>query len=414
MKSSWYISRRMSLGGKNRVASVLAVAGVGCATLVMVLTLAVSLGFKHEIRSRLSGFNADISVKAPFDYTTGMQQQHLEVTPQLRATVLDVTGAPKATLAFRQPGLIKTDDNYAALMFTAYDSTYTAYRKYLNMVDGAFPDFSSDEGRNAMVVSRHTASRLALKTGDRLTVCFFDGENVKARKLTLAGIYDSGFGDYDKTVCYASLRLMQSVCGLGRDWGTSLEVHHITPADSIAAIAARLQDVLINQSQDLQLATVPVVDNITNSGAVYLNWLDLLDTNVIVIFIIMCCVAAFTLVSSLFIVILNGVRTIGILRALGMTKRRISTIYVLVTLRLVGLGIIIGDVLAVALIVAQQHTHFMPLDPQMYYLSSVPAMLWWPGVAMVSAGVLLMGVLVLILPARLAATFAPSSTMRYD
>ena len=128
----------------------------------------------------------------------------------------------------------------------------------------------------------------------------------------------------------------------------------------------------------------------------------------------MCCVAAFTLISSLFIIILNGIPTIGILRALGAGKPMVRNVFVQVAMRLVGLGLIIGNVFAILLLWLQQKYALMPLDPEMYYLSAVPVEFFWPGIAAIDLGVIIAAWPVLILPARMASSVSPSRTMRYE
>ena len=185
-------------------------------------------------------------------------------------------------------------------------------------------------------------------------------------------------------------------------------------SDSIAQTAEALQTDFISLAQQQQSDSVMVVDNITHSGAMYLNWLDLLDTNVIVIFILMCCVAAITLVSSLFILILNNIPAIGLLRALGASKQAVSNIFVAMTMRLVVPGMLIGD-LATLLVIWVQRTYLIfPLDPESYYLSHVPMVFDWTGIVLINVGVAVMSWLVLILPARVASGISPARTMRCD
>jgi lipoprotein-releasing system permease protein len=147
---------------------------------------------------------------------------------------------------------------------------------------------------------------------------------------------------------------------------------------------------------------------------VYINWLKLLDTNVIVIFALMCAVAGITLISSLFILILNSISTIGILRAIGATKHSVRTVFLLVAMRLVGLGMIFGNVFALALIWLQQTYHVMPLDPEMYYLAHVPVEVNVLGIILINIGVAVFAWLTLVLPARFASTISPAKTMRYE
>lgn len=184
--------------------------------------------------------------------------------------------------------------------------------------------------------------------------------------------------------------------------------------DNIAADADRLQQVLLSAYRSGQLSEVYPVTDILETGAVFFNWLDLLDTNVVVIFILMIAVAAFTLISSLFIIILDRVTTIGILRSLGASGQAVNRIFIFVALRLVGLGMIIGNALSIGIIALQRATHFLKLDPDMYYLNYVPLEFNWTTILMLNTGTAVAAWLILILPARLAARVDPASAMRYE
>ena len=412
MSTPLFISKKISLGGRNRVASFIAVAGVGCATAIMILTLAVSLGFKSQIKEKLRGFNADISVNPAYNYTSSSQNEFLQLTPELEKQIEQFTPSGHS-MALRQPGILKTGDDYATLIFTAFDPSHDFGFERANILCGEFPDYSKTDNSNRIVISSTTASRLGLNVGDNITACFFVDEHIKARKFEIAGLYASNFGDYDRTVCYSSLGALQKVCGLDSLGGTAVEMRGI-PVHDVPGIAEGLQAALIEEAQVKGADEVLVVDNITRTGAMYLNWLDLLDTNVVVIFIIMCCVATFTLVSSLFIVILNHISAIGILRAVGMNKAAVRRTFVMVAMRLVGIGLIVGNILAISAILVQDKWNVIPLDPEMYYLSSVPVSLSWKGIVAIDLGTAVLSWLILILPARLASSVSPAKTMRYD
>lgn len=417
-RASLFISRHLSLGGRNKVAAVIAVAGVTCAVAVMIITLAVSLGFKTQIKERLHGFNPDLCVQPEFHYDTGTQDDFLNVDSTIvRYTdhVLGNANVSRSTV-LRQPGILKTPDDYSAVVFTAYDPGRNTAFEEGNIVLGRWPDFNktdSVDNANPLVVSRTTAERLQLKVGDHITACFFIHDAIRARRFTIVGLFASNFGDYDKTVAYCAPSAIRSLCGIDSTWASAYEVSGLTERQA-ASMAEELQGLFMERVQRDSLSSIPVVDNITRTGILYLNWLDLLDTNVIVIFIIMCCVAAFTIISSLFIIILNGIHTIGILRALGASKSLVRNVFVQLAMRLVGLGLIIGNVFAIVLMWLQQKYAFMPLNPEMYYLSAVPVEFCWPGILAIDAGTIVVAWLVLILPARLASSVSPSRTMRYE
>lgn len=407
-------ARRLGLGGNNRVAAVIAVAGVSCALAVMLLTLSVAGGFKSAIRAKLSGFDADITIQPPYSYKYGQQSEYLNITPKLMSRARNIAPGAAISQAIRQPGMLKTADDYAVLVFTGYGYGHDFGFERGNLTEGVWPDYTGVEaGGDSIVISKTTASRLGIKTGDRVDAVFFAADNIRARKYTVAGLYESNFGDYDKTVCYASLPALQRVCRLDSTGASALEIRGV-PRDSIASRAEFLQSEFIREAQLNGADSLLVVDNITHSGAMYLSWLDLLDTNVVVIFILMCCVAAITLVSSLFILILNNVPTIGLLRALGASRGQVRDIFVALAMRLVGMGMVVGNILALLIIWVQSTWRVIPLDPESYYLDHVPTEFDWPGFILINVGVAVMAWLVLILPARVASAVSPARSIRYE
>lgn len=156
------------------------------------------------------------------------------------------------------------------------------------------------------------------------------------------------------------------------------------------------------------------VNTLNETCAQYLNWLDLLDTNVVVIIIIMACVAAITLISSLFIIILERVSTIGLLKAIGATNGQIRRMFIYMAERLVIRGIVIGDIIALGFIWLQGHYHILPLDAEAYYLNYVPVDISWQAVVIVNITVVIISALVLILPSHIIARLSPTASLRYE
>jgi lipoprotein-releasing system permease protein len=419
MNYTFWISQRLRLSGakgsSSRVGVVIAVTGVALALIIMEFTLAIVLGFKHQIQRKLIGFDSQVTVMAPYDYITATSKPYFELTDTLSDLLKHEMPWAKSSLTLRQPGMIKTDDNFAGVFFIGRDANHDCSFEKGNIVDGEWPDFSAEESQNKVVISSTTAKALNLNVGDRIFGCYFVNDAVKSRRYEISGIYESNFGEYDATVVYASLETLQGVADLESNQGTALEIKSVsTEADVITAEADRLQDVLVNAYQKGTISEVYPVTNIVKTGAVYFNWLQLLDTNVVVIFILMLCVAGFTLISSLFIIILERIRTIGILRSLGASKRSIRHVFIHIALRLVGMGLVIGNVVGIGLLYIQESTGILPLDPQMYYLNSVPVEINPLSFILLNVGIVIVSWLILILPSHVASSVDPSKSMRYE
>lgn len=413
-----FISRRLRLQARGKRAGatgvVIAVVGVALAIVVMELTIAVVSGFREGITSKLAGFESQISVQAPLDAITGAQLPTLEPDSALLGLVRRSLPQGASMVArFDQPALLKTPTDFSAVVFTAYGPGHDYAFERGNIVEGELPDFSLPESASSIVVSRACAQALDIEPGSKLDACFFIDGALRLRRVTVAGIYDSGFAQYDNTVALASIAAMRSAAGADTTQCTSIAVSGL-PIDEVADRAADLQSALLSAYTAGTLPEMYPVDNVTHTGALYFAWLSLLDTNVTVIFILMLCVAAFTLIASMFIIILDRIATIGILRALGATRTQIRSVFVLVAMRVAVIGMIIGNAAALGLIWAQARFHIVPLDPEAYYLNAVPVLITPWQILALNAGVLLATLAILILPSALAANISPARTMRYE
>lgn len=417
MSFGYWFSKRMRLrrGAPSSTATgvVIAVAGVALALMVMELSLAVVTGFKNEIRAKVTGFEPPVSVLPPYDVVRAESGHNFAADDTLTALIRATVPEAVVTESLHRQAILKTDNDFAAVECVAHDSAHDASFEQGNMVAGSWPRFASPEADDSIVISSNLANSLRLAAGDKAYLHFFVDGEVRTRRMFVAGLYNSNFSEFDKSVVYTSLRRLRQ---LGRDsvrLVTSLDIEGVAP-DGIRETADRLQAALIENYHAGRISRLHPVTDVTVTGALYFNWLDLLDTNVVVIFALMACVAAFTLISSLFIIILDRVPTIGVLRSLGASRSTVSRIFVLLAMRLVGIGMIIGNCAALSLILLQSHTHAVPLDPEMYYLAYVPVETSWRQILMLNCAVAVGAWLILILPARLAARIDPASTMRYE
>lgn len=416
MKFAYWFSRRLRLrrGVPSSTATgvVIAVAGVALALMVMELSLAIVTGFKSEIRRKVMGFSAPLAVTAPYDVQTGHAAAYFEPSDSLR-TLLEawLPAGTRTVEAVQHQAIIKTDSDFTAVEMVGYGTGHDYAFERSVLTRGVMPAFSPGGERDSIVISEHTASALRLDTAARPFLYFFVDGEVKARRVTVAGVYKSNFSDYDASIAFAPADMLAGLSGTRQVSAIDIEG---APEAQIQPLADSLQQALVDAYRSGGLATLHPVRSVYDTGALYFNWLDLLDTNVAVIFILMLCVAALTLISSLFIIILDRVATIGVLRALGARRATVSALFVHVAMRIVGCGMIIGNLLGLGLALLQQYTAWLPLDPEMYYLDHVPVQINWWAMAALNAGVAAAAWLILILPARIASRIDPASTMRYE
>ncbi len=414
MSYELFIARRLRLGsagGHPPASIIIAMTGIALSLVIMMAAMCIVLGFKAEIRDKVMGFDANVTIHAASCADSG--DGLLTLSPALDSVISSTGLFGEPGLVMRQSGILKTDTDFQAIVLKGMDKGPGLQFIADNIVEGEMPDYSDDAARNRIVISRVTANLLRLAPGDRPYAYFFHNGAVKTRRLEIAAIYDTHFSDYDRIYAYCSLGLARGITGSGPGSGTAIELT-VRDKDDITGSAIMLQDAMMTASYTGRLDGLYRLSSVLDTGMMYFNWLALLDTNVVVILALMMAVSGFTLVSSLFIIILERVRMIGLLKALGATNGQIRRIFILLAQKLVLAGMLAGNVIGISLLYAQHRLHFLPLDPDAYYLNFVPVQLDWLHILLLNAGVFIASWLIILLPSHLVAKIDPCKSIRYE
>lgn len=394
-RTALFLARRFQWrpeGRKRTSPSVsIAVSGTAIAFVIMMVSVAVVSGFKQEVKARLMGINDSITITA---YDVNGEQ-----TPLKQTEILELIGRlpDNATIEphLQTAAIIKTADDFAAIGLQSSNV------------------YVDPDSIGSISLSAITAKRLGLAKGDKAHTYFFIDNRLRVRPLCIDSVYASGIDEHDSATGYCSEKLIRRLTGLGDDMYTSIGIRGLEP-EQATQIAEEIHGALLSAYYTGRTTQVFGISTIEHTDAVYFTWLDLLDTNVVVILALMAAVATFTLISSLFIIILERVKTIGLLKALDADNRLIRRTFMLMTERLVAKGLIIGNAVALLLIYVQNATHILPLDPANYYVDHVPVLFSISAWLMLNGAVLLFSWFILMLPALIIARISPASTMRYE
>lgn len=417
MNIELFLARRIRLGDPHRrgvsPSVYIAVTGIALAVAVMILSVCIVLGFKHEIRDKVMGFDAHLTVAATDGYGDGAAHNLIDYSDTMAAIVESTLPDASVTVTLDQPGILKTANDFKGVVVRGMsaDGDWTFVKE--NLTEGAIPDYTADSSANNVVISRPMASALGLSVGDKVHAYFFLDNNVRARNLTVSGIYNTHFSDYDNIYIFGPATLTQKINGASSTEGSRVEIRLSDPG-MIAEATDALQQALADACYEERLERLYTVDNVYRTGMIYFNWIALLDTNVVVILILMALVAGFTLISSLFIIILERVNMIGILKALGATNAQVRRMFIYVAERIVIKGLVIGNAIALAVVLAQWQWHIVPLDPEAYYLSYVPVEVNWRQLLALNLGVVLLSAAMLIVPSQLISRISPAKSIRYE
>ncbi len=414
MSLAIFIANRLSLrspAGKMQSGIVIAITGIALSVVVMLISIAVMMGFKEEIRQKIMGFDAQlsISVYSPDDSKVPLVDINdvrpvLEMLPEKATTVL----------AIRQPVILKTPADFTGAIVKGIGRDYDWEFIRQNLIEGEIPDFKADSTLYHVIISRNLARDLSVKLGEKIDAFFLGGDSYRTRRLKVAAIYDTHFSEYDDNYIFSTLPMLSALAGVGENLGTQIEIHGLGSDKEIAECAEQLSAGLLEKLYTGRTPTFYTVTDVHTSAALYFNWLALLDTNVIVILTLMSLLTCLTLVSSLYILILRRVNMIGILKALGAPDSLIRRSFVYLTMRILVAGLVIGNLIGVCVILVQDATGVIPLNPEAYYLDHVPMLLSVPALIILNLSVIVVAALVLILPSAIITTIPPSKVIKYD
>ena len=393
----------------SRPAIRIAMLGVAIGVAVMLISLAVVLGFKHEVSEKVIGFGSHIQVLSL------TQNQNYEMMPVLTNDTLvrkvkQVQGIDHIQRFATKIGILKTEENFRGLTFKGVGEDYdlSFFRK--SLVEGEMPHFSSRKATNEMLLSKKVAGDLGVKVGDRVFAYFMGDDAMRARRFKVTGIFATNMNDYDRNYVITDIYTVRKLNGWDAEMSSGLEVT-VSDFDRVESITQQLQ--FLHQGADRYGVTYGVF-SIKDLAAHTFSWLAVLDMNVVMILILMILVSTFTVVSGLLIIMLERINMIGTLKVLGATNGAVRRVFIHFSVMLVGRGLLWGNLIGLLLCWLQQHYHLLALDASVYYIDSVPVQFNWPLILAVNAITLLISTLVIWGSSHLISIGKPSDTLRYE
>lgn len=394
----------------SRPAIRIATIGVAIGLAVMIISVSVVLGFKHTIRDKVIGFGCHITV-ADFLALQEERPYPICIDDSMMNVLKGVKGVKHVQRYAMKQGILKTDSDFMGVMFKGVAEEYDTTFIHQNMVEGAIPKFSSKASSNKILISRMTADKLKLKLGDKVFTYFIDNNDVRARKFSIAGIYQTNLTRFDKIICFCDLYTSVKLNGWeeGQVSGTELTVNDYNllkeTEDDVVRKVNRTTD---KYGQTFSSSTVEQMN------PQIFTWLDLLDLNVWIILALMICVAGITMISGLLIIILERTNMIGVMKALGARNRTIRHTFLWFAVFIIGRGMLWGNIVGIGLIALQHYTGIVSLDPSTYYVSTVPVEFNFLIILAINIATLVVSVLALIAPSYLISFIHPAKSMRYE
>ena len=407
MSAPKFIADRIfSLSKENLSSTVmrLAVTSVALAVIVMLIAWAVVVGFKNQIRDKVIGFVAPIHVQS-LDKNESVEETPFQLDSLLINRLNSIDGIAHYQMVANKAGMIKTDDEIQGVVLKGVDENYDWTYFQACLLEGQTPEYHAGERSTEVLLSKVIADKMLLGVGDDVRVWFIDKDmQARGRKFTVSGVFETGLHEFDERFVFADLNQIRKLNG----WEDN---------------EAGLVEVALNQNTDVEQVYESLRYSLPYNLACYtaresnpqiFDWLALLDTNVWLIMALMLLVAGITVISMLLIIIIERTSTIGLLKAMGANNKFIREVFLRRSLRILFIGMLIGNVIGLGFCFLQQLTGFIKLNAETYYLSAVPIELHLSTVIFINLGTFILWVLMLLIPTSVINRISPTKSIRFE
>lgn len=415
MNFEYFIAKRLFFHTENhkqvsRPAVRVAIIGIAVGLAVMLVSVAVVIGFKHQVEQNVVGLSSHIQITS-YRSNYSYEMVPMNIPDSMPAVLSKIPNVRHVQRFSTKPGIIKTEDDVQTVVFKGVAEDFDWQFLSERLVDGALPDYTTAEASYQLLISEDMASLLHLRVGDTFISYFIKNEQVSARKWQIAAIFNTHFSEYDKTFVLVDERQIVRLNNWapGETGGLELFVEDIRQL--------RETDYLIYESLfhmgNLE-SNAYYTQSVYDLNPEMFGWLDLLDMNVWLILILMIFVSGFNMISGLLILILERTNLIGMLKAMGADNVSLRKIFIYLSSFLIAKGLLWGNIIGLGVCALQYFFHIIPLDPAVYYIDAVPIELNLLYILLINIGTILASLLMILLPSGLVSRIHPVKAIRFD
>ena len=412
MNTEFFIAKRIFSGKEKRSISKpiikLSIIGIALGPVVMILTVAIVSGYKKEIRSRISSFAAHITI-SNFDSNNSYEIAPINRNQSFYPSIVDEKGIKHIRVYATKAGIIKTDSDVQGVLLKGVGRDFIMKDFERFIIDGTYLSLNDSVKSNDILMSSSMAKKLRLNVGDKVTTYFMQ-QPTRIRQFVLAGVYESSLEDFNSLIL-CDIRHIQKLNRWDENQvgGFELFIDNFEDIDNVGEMVYNM--VGYQFSED---GSRLKVETIKQKYSQIFNWLDLFDTNTLVILILMISVAAFNMISGLLIVILERTNMIGVLKSLGTENWSIRKVFLYNAILLIGPGMLWGNVIGLGLCFLQSQFNIVTLDPASYYVSTVPINVEFLQWLLLNIGTFIITLFSLLLPSYLITKINPSEAIRFE
>ena len=410
MNNNFFIAKRLIRSGdhKNKISSPIikiAITSIAIGMIIMLISMATGFGLQHKIREKISAFSGHIIISNYDTNQSGLTLKPVSLQQDFYPKFKNIDGIKNVQAFATIGGIIRTEKNFEGIILKGVDSLYNwdLFKPYL--IQGKIPHFGK-RMNDSIILSKTIADRLHLKLHQKINTFFLrqGSQKPQLRVFKIAGIYDSGFDDFDKTYIIGDLKMVQKLY----KWSDTLT----------GGFEVLLQDFdqIIPKTNEIYEAVPSTLntESIIDKYPLIFNWLNMFDFNILLILVIIIFIAGLNMITTLLVMIFEKRQFIAIMKVLGSSNRRIQKIFLIQAAYIISVGLLIGNIIGLGLILLQKYFGFIRLNPETYYVRTAPVFITLKDIILLNAGVLLAILLMLLLPVLVISKISPVKVLKYD
>ena len=414
MNFEYLLARRSQQGdGASRGVVMMRIAAITVALglAVMIITLAVFMGFRREITSDFRGFASDVAIIDIAGFGRS-EVQVMEADTLLQRQVAELEEVAHIAPWGQVGVMVKSGDNVVGLQLKGVGEEYPLQWWQEKIIEGSLPEVSAEVRSKQLLISQASANNLNVGVGDKIELLYLDsGAKPRRDSFRIAGIYSTGMEEMDRTLALADIRDVRRLAEWEQNQITGYDVVLHRP-DTAPQVAAAIE-AMIMELPDQSGATSAIAATTQMRYPVVFDWLKAHTIIAQTVIIIMMVVLLFNMAAAMLIMVFDRIGMIGVLKAQGMRNAAIRKVFLYRAAMLFMKGAAWGNVVGLAFVAVQALWHPIRLDPDGYMLSHLPVSweIWWWLTLNVAA--LAATVMVMVLPSAMVARIRPEQSLKY-
>lgn len=371
----------------------------------MLVSVATNFGFQDKIRDKIAGFKGHIQITNYDNNNSDISTAPIDKNQDFYPKFKTINGIKNIQIYANKAGIIRTANSFEGIILKGVSTDYdfSFFKEYL--ISGRLPNFKQKRNRE-ILISQSIVNKLNLKLGDTIQT-FFSAEKTrnkfKIRKPVIVGIYKTDFEQFDRSMLIGDIREIQRLNGWNENQIGGFEVL----INDFNQLNTKGNEIYNNIGSTLNSQTI------TNNYPTIFEWINLFDNNVWFIISMMITVAVINMITALLVLILERVQMIGILKALGGQNKSIRKIFLYNASYLILKGLFYGNIIGLALLLIQKYGKVISLNPETYYVSTIPITINFWAFFLLNLGTLVMCFLILIIPSMIVSKITPSKSIKF-